>query len=57
MSNFSGEEREALAQFAADFFSEAVDSMEKELGRNLTIEELHNLRDDVLKKFFGREEE
>lgn len=57
MKEFSSQEAEAMSKFAVDFFKEAVEVKKQELGRDLTVEELTELRDAVLLKFFGKEEE
>lgn len=57
MKEFNLQEAEAMSKFAVDFFKEAVEVKKQELGRDLTVEELTELRDAVLLKFFGKEEE
>lgn len=57
MKEFNAEEAEAMTKFAVDFFKEAAEVKKQELGRDLTVEELTELRDAVLLKFFGKEEE
>jgi len=55
MSSINPEESKAISKFVSDFYLEAVEAQEKELGRKLTIEELQELRDQVLYQFFGSE--
>lgn len=56
MKEFNAEEATAMTKFAVDFFKEAVEVKKQELGRDLTVEELTELRDAVLLKFFGSTE-
>lgn len=54
MSNFNDEEAQSIVDFTKELFREAVSVKQKELGRDLTEQELQEISNKILMEVFGQ---